>query len=477
MMRLTIRDILNAVGGRLISGHEGAFANGVSTDSRTIRRGELFFALKGPRFDGHKFIDDVVKKGAAGAVVSAEVRGLPLQAVSRGQEPGSGSSSTQFGIIHVEDTLKALGDLSAYWRKTHPVPLIAVSGSCGKTTTKEMIASILNTSRCILKTEGNLNNLIGLPLTLFGLNNIHKAAVVELGISMKGEMKRLAEICKPNVAVLTNIGEAHTATLGSIEGVAAAKGELFQGMGTDGTAIINIDDPWLLKIANNFTAKKVTFSLKSEADVMLKDYSLDNAKGMSATFIVMGKEILVRLKYAGIHNLSNAAAAIAATFPLVVAKEEIIEGLYSAEPIPGRTEIISAASGITIIDDTYNANPLSMEASLKTLSSVVGGGRKIAVLGDMLELGDIAQDAHRKIGRLVREAGIDIFFAMGSFSKDFARGAIEAGMSPERINVATDKTSLIKGLKNIIRQGDVILIKGSRVTAMEEVVEELKIAK
>ena len=162
----------------------------------------------------------------------------------------------------------------------------------------------------------------------------------------------------------------------------------------------------------------------------------------------------------------------------MVAKEEIIEGLYSAEPIPGRTEIISAASGITIIDDTYNANPLSMEASLKTLSVVVGGGgRKIAVLGDMLELGDIVQDAHRKIGRLVREAGIDIFFAIGSFSKDFARGAIEAGMSPERINVATDKTSLIKGLKNIIRQGDVILIKGSRVTAMEEVVEELKIAK
>ncbi|MBI5048983.1 MAG: UDP-N-acetylmuramoyl-tripeptide--D-alanyl-D-alanine ligase [Deltaproteobacteria bacterium] len=474
MIRLTIKDVLNAIGGHLIHGDKNANVNGASTDSRTINHGELFFALKGPRFDGHKFIDDVFKKGAACAVVSSEVRG---------QEPRAKNHAPQFAIIQVLDTLKALGDLAGFWRGMHPVPLIAVGGSCGKTTTKEMIAAILKTSRNIIKTEGNLNNLIGLPLTIFRLNNIHKAAVLELGISEKGEMKKLAQICKPDVAVLTNISEAHTATLGSIKGVVSAKSELFQSMDTHGTAIINIDDPQLRNMAENIKMKKITFSLQSKADVMLKELSAlslikrsydqpsASEHGIAATFLVMGKEIPVRLKYTGMHNLYNAASAIAATLPIGATKEEIIEGLYSAEPMHGRMEIVILENGVTVIDDTYNANPLSMEASLKTLADMKG--RKIAVLGDMLELGDIAKASHKDIGRLVNGMAIDMLFTIGDFSNDFMSGARDAGMAASRIYKAADKNSLVEILSSIIKQGDNILVKGSRGMKMEEVVEKL----
>jgi UDP-N-acetylmuramoyl-tripeptide--D-alanyl-D-alanine ligase len=461
MVRLKIKEVLKAVSGRLASGDSEGLINGISIDSRTISKGELFFALKGPRFDGNKFVSDVFNKWAAGAVVSSEIRGC----------------GSQFWIIEVADTLKALGDLALYWREQHPVPLIAISGSCGKTTTKEMVAAILKKSRPIIKTEGNLNNLIGLPLTIFNLNNVHEAAVVELGISEKGEMKRLTQICKPDVAILTNIGEAHTATLGSLAGVASAKGELFESMDDNGIAVINIDDPWLKKIAEKISAKKITFSLKSKADVMLKEASgnrqeAKGSSGISAAFLVMGEEIPVTLKYTGMHNLYNAAAAIAATCSLGARKEEIIEGLLAAEAMHGRMEIVTLSNGITIIDDTYNANPLSMEAALKTLAGM--DGRKIAVLGDMFELGDIADYAHRKVGMLVQDTGINMLFTIGGYSEDMASGALERGMLPDKIYKVQDKAELIKALKNIVREHDVILIKGSRAAAMEEVSDSLK---
>ncbi len=264
MFELKAKEILEAVKGSLITGDENLSVKGVSTDSRTIKQGEIFFALIGPNFDGNRFVEDVFKKGAGGAVVAR----------CKMQDARLETCNLKIGtIISVDDTLIALGDLARYWRIKHPLPLIAVSGSCGKTTTKEMIASILNTSYCAVKTEGNLNNLIGMPLTLFGINNKHNAAVVELGISEKGEMARLASICKPNVAVLTNIGEAHLKTFKNIEGVACAKAELFSGLKSDGIAVINIDDQWIAKTSESVKQKKITFSIKSAADVFLKEYS------------------------------------------------------------------------------------------------------------------------------------------------------------------------------------------------------------
>ncbi len=361
MFELKVKEILEAVKGSLITGDEDLSVKGVSTDSRTIKQGEIFFALVGPDFDGNRFVEDAFKKGAGAAIVSSAASLQPRAA----------------SLIHVEDTLAALGDLAKCWRLKHPLPLIAISGSCGKTTTKEMTASILNKSCCALKTEGNLNNLIGMPLTLLGINSRHNAAVVELGISEKGEMARLADICMPDVAVLTNIKEAHLKTLKTIEGVAYAKAEIFSGLKSGGIAVINIDDPWITKIGESVRQKKITFSIKSFADISLKEYSRDNGS-MSAVFNVNGDDTEVKINAVGIHNLSNAAAAIAASIAVGIRRQDIIEGLKNYKPLHGRMELLKLQDDIMVIDDTYNANPASVEASLKNLAEMKG--RKIAML-------------------------------------------------------------------------------------------------
>ncbi|MBI5892755.1 MAG: UDP-N-acetylmuramoyl-tripeptide--D-alanyl-D-alanine ligase [Deltaproteobacteria bacterium] len=469
MFELKAKEILEAVKGSLITGDENLSVKGVSTDSRTIKQGEIFFALVGPNFDGNRFIEDVFKKGAGAAVVSKSFNSdsRPLLKAYRGRPAACGSRP----IIAVDDTLIALGDLARYWRLKHPLPLIAISGSCGKTTTKEMIASILNTSYCAVKTEGNLNNLIGMPLTLFGINNRHNAAVVELGISEKGEMARLADICMPDVAALTNIGEAHLKTLKNIEGVAYAKGEIFSGLKKDGIAVVNLDDPWIVKIAESVKQKKITFSIKSTADVFLKKYSKDNYS-MSAIFNVNGDDTEVKINGYGIHNLSNAAAAIAAGIAIGAKKQDIIDGLKNYKPLHGRMEPIKLENDITVIDDTYNANPASVEASLRSLSEMKG--RKIVVLGDMLELGDASKERHRYIGKVAGGVGLGLLFVVGEFKKDVADGAIKAGMDKKCVQTLDDKSEVVSALEKILKKGDILLVKGSRAVGMEEIIERLQ---
>lgn len=470
MFELKAKEILEAVKGRLIAGDDCIYVKGVSTDSRTIKQGEIFFALVGPNFDGNRFVEDVFKKGAGAAVVNKSFNSRPA---AQDSQP----------IIAVDDTLIALGDLAKYWRIKHPLPLIAVSGSCGKTTTKEMIASILNTFCCAVKTEGNLNNLIGMPLTLFGINNRHNAAVVELGISEKGEMTRLANICIPDVAVLTNIGEAHLKTFKNIEGVACAKAEIFSELKSDGIAVINIDDQWIVKTAESVKQRKITFSIKSTADVFLKEYSKNNGS-MSAVFNVNGDDTEVNINGYGIHNLSNAAAAIAAAVAVGAKKQDVIEGLKNYKPLHGRMEPIKLENDITVIDDTYNANPASVEASLRSLSdlspqSLSGGmkGRKIAVLGDMLELGDASKERHRYIGKVAGGLGLDLLFVVGEFKKDVADGATQAGMDKKCVQTLNHKSEVVNALEKILKNGDILLVKGSRAVGMEEIIEKLAIIK
>ncbi|MBI5682554.1 MAG: UDP-N-acetylmuramoyl-tripeptide--D-alanyl-D-alanine ligase [Deltaproteobacteria bacterium] len=374
-------------------------------------------------------------------------------------------------IIDAINGISALGNLARYWRERHPVPLIAVSGSCGKTTTKEMIASILRQSHCVLKTEGNLNNLIGLPLTLLKMNNIHDIAVVELGISEKGEMTKLTSICKPDIALLTNIGSAHLKTLGDIDGVASAKGEIFSGLREDGVVVINMDDPWIVKIAESIKQKKITFSIKSNADVFLKEYSKNNG-GMSAVFNVNGDNTEVNINGYGVHNLSNAAAAIAASLAIGAKKQNIIDGLKNYKPLYGRMGPIKLENDITVIDDTYNANPASVEASLRSLSEMKG--RKIAVLGDMLELGDASKERHRYIGKVAGGLGLDLLFVVGEFKKDIADGAIKAGMDKKCVQTLNNKSEVVNALEKILKNGDILLVKGSRAVGMEEIIERLQ---
>lgn len=452
-MKLRVSEIAEAVGGKLVQGGDAA-VQGVVTDSRKDCRGAVFFALKGPNFDGRDFLSDVLARGAVAAVVSGAgpFRCPPLSPV-----------------IVVDDTLKALGALAAHIRAGFKKPLVAISGSVGKTTTKDMAASILAVSRKVLKTEGNKNNLIGLPLTLFGLDEGVEAAVVELGISEPGEMERLVSICSPDVAVITNIGRGHLAGLGSLEGVALAKGPLFRSVDEKGVKAVNLDDPWVVKLAGDMK-RAVTYSLERKADVTVRKRAERGLGGLGVTYDVRGRSVSVRFASPGSSNVINGAAAIAATLTLGVESAEIEEGLSSFVPAKGRMEVLRVG-GLTVLDDTYNANPESVASALRTLGKAEG--RRVAVLGDMLELGPASKAEHREAGRLAGMLGIEIVVAVGSFAADLVEGAASAGVRGSYgFNNRQEAESSLAG---ILRQGDTVLVKGSRGMQMEKTVEALKL--
>lgn len=453
-MKLDAAEITKAVSGALRRGSKDTVATGVSTDSRKVVPGTVFFALKGPNFDGHAFVVDAAQKGAVAAVVEKGVaEGLP----------------ESFAVIEVADTLKALEALASYIRGLSRIPFVAVSGSAGKTTTKEMIASILSVSRRVLKTEGNRNNLIGLPLTIFELAASDEAAVVELGVSEPWEMERLVAICRPDVAVLTNIGRGHLEKLGSLEGVASAKGALFTHLSPHAVRIVNSDDPWVVKLAEGFE-NIVTYSVKGEADVTVKDCRTEAGfAGTEVVYGIMGKALPVRFSSPGASNMINGAAAAAAALALGVPLEDIREGLEGFRTIKGRMHVVKA-NGFTVLDDTYNANPESMAVALKTLAAA--SGRKVAVLGEMLELGDGSAAEHEKIGRLAGELKVGVVVAVGPGASAVAEGARGAGV--KSVYGFGDKAEALAALKGMVREGDTVLVKASRGAALESVVEGLK---
>jgi UDP-N-acetylmuramoyl-tripeptide--D-alanyl-D-alanine ligase len=454
-MKVAFKDIAASTNGALKGGQGSIVATGVSTDSRKIAPGDLFFALKGPNFDGHAFVKDVLAKGASGVVVDNEgcLKGLPSPAAA----------------VVVDDTLKALGALASHVRGLHRIPFVAVTGSAGKTTTKEMAAAILSRSRSVLKTEGNKNNLIGLPLTIFRLEAAHEAAVVELGISEDWEMERLVAMCAPDISLITNIGRGHLQTLGSLEGVARAKGPIFSMLPPHGVKAVNLDDPWVVKAAGK-GGQTVTYSMKQKADVFVEGcFAEEGLAGAKAVYNVRGRKITVRFSAPGLTNAINGAAAIAATLPLGVPLEHMAEGLQAWTPIKGRMGLIRSG-GLTVIDDTYNANPESMGSALRTLKEA--RGRKVAVLGDMLELGAASEAEHAGVGKLAAELGVDVLVAIGASSETTAEGARRAGLK-DVFSFGTKRNAL-ELLKRILHEGDTILVKGSRGVALEEVVEGLR---
>ena len=464
-MIFDVEHILAATGGVLESGTGAGPAGAVSIDSREIRGGEVFLALKGPSFDGHAFVAEAAARGALTAIVERPDK-----------YPGP------LNVIRVDDTLKALGDLASYARRRHDIPLVAVSGSVGKTGTKEMIAAILARSRRVLKTEGNMNNQVGLPLTLLNLEDFHEAAVVELGISEAGEMERLVEIARPDVALLTNIGSSHLETLGTPEGVGRAKAPLFTKSGPGCTRVVNLDDPRVVKIeaeaaaaAGTGGATSVTYGTVIGADVVVKNHNvLDGLKGVDAAYEVNGTPVEVRFSSPALSNVINGAGAIAAVVALNAPPTDIStdvrDGLGSFKGLAGRMEILDAAD-FMLIDDTYNANPESVGAALKTLSTATG--RKVAVLGEMLELGTDSGPAHREIGALAAASGVDILVAIGRWSAEMVEGA-SAGLGPDAVYAFDDNLAALKALGLIIKTADSVLVKGSRGAALEEVVAGLR---
>jgi UDP-N-acetylmuramoyl-tripeptide--D-alanyl-D-alanine ligase len=376
--------------------------------------------------------------------------------------------------VGVPDTLRAFGDLAEFWRRLYPVPVVAITGSNGKTTTKEMVASILDRSWKVLKNQGTFNNLVGLPITLLQLNNTHQAAVVELGMNQPGEIKRLTEIVSPDVGLITNIQPAHLQGLGTLEGIEAAKGELFAGMAASATIVVNRDDPRVRNLASSFPGRQVSFSVNGEpADIALDRILAMDVDGSRFLLKLPEETLEIYLPVLGLHHRNNAVAAAAVVWALNLPTNTIASGLAKFKPVDKRMEVLTIPGEISIINDSYNANPGSMAAALETLRQVKKQGRGFAVLGDMLELGDESAALHSQVGSKAAQEGVDYLLALGEQASHLLAGAAEAGMDSNRLIQASDHQEIASQVRNLMAAGDWILVKGSRGMRMEKVVEIL----
>ncbi len=461
-MILSIEEVLKATRGKLLQGEGNTFFQGISTDSRTVTEGELFIALKGFRFDGHHYVLEALEKKAGGVVIEEDKVGDIRWNGYRAK-----------AVIAVKDTLFALGNIALDWRRKYRTPLVALTGSNGKTTTKEMIAACLETTFPILKTKGNLNNLIGLPLTLLTLTEKERVVVLEMGMNVPGEIRRLTEIAEPDVGLITNIQKVHLEGMESLERLKEEKGELFRKMRRDGTILVNQDDPRVVDLASDYPGQKITFGIEHPAEVMAKEIRLGGAEGTFFTLILEGEAMEIHLRLLGRHFIPNALSAIAAACLFGVEVKQVKEALENFQPIPMRMEIVPLKGGKTLINDAYNANPHSMGLALETLVEAKGEGRAIAVLGDMLELGNFTKEAHEQLGEKVSELSIDFLLALGEEAPIVVESAIRHGFPIERVRVVESHSEAISILKQMIQNGDWILVKGSRRMAMEKIVEGL----
>ncbi len=451
MERIRLADASRALG--LPPGRDRDLAvTGVSIDTRTLVSGDLFVAIRGERFDGHAFVGEAFERGAAAAVVA------------RGAGPVRALGPT----LLVEDTVTALQDLSAWYRGRFEPRLVAVTGTNGKTTTKDMIAGALSTSMSTLKTEGNLNNHIGVPLTLFGLTRDHAAAVVEMGMNHPGEIARLAHVARPEIGVITNVSRAHLETMEDLDSIARAKGELLEALPADGVAVLNADDERVMAQAPRTRAVVQTFGLSERAGTRAVGVE-QRARGVR---FELAYGVSVELPVPGRHNVMNALAALAVSRALGVDAREAASGIASFAPSAMRMATARIA-GRTVLNDAYNANPGSLAAALDTLEAVAAGRPTAAVLGDMLELGDESRAAHREAGARVAELGIDYLFLFGREVAALAEGAVASGMLRERVNTYESKAALAQDLEALLPEHAVVLVKGSRGMRMEEVVELL----
>ncbi len=456
------QEIVSIVQGETISGCLGTVFSGLSTDSRAIKEGELFWALKGEKLDGHDFVNDAVNKGAKGIVIE------------RGR-PSSIPAGKDLVAIAVPDTLRALGDFASWWRHQHQVRVVGITGSTGKTTTKEMAASIFGLSGMTLKNKGNFNNLIGLPLSLFLLEATHRTAILEMGMNRAGEIARLTEIADPDVGLITNVAKVHVEGLGSVEGVAKAKVELLEKMSAEGQPILNGDDELLMSTAAPFQKKVMTFGLGPKNDVQPEDVKNLGREGFSFDIRYAGEAVPVRLRIPGAQNIYNALAASAIAFASRESPDRIAQGLNSFEGIDGRFMLSPLPGGCTLVDDTYNANPHALKAALDSLKALVDeGGRILVGLGDMLELGNETVAAHVEAGERVAEIGAYGFVALGEHARLMIEGAINKGFPRDRASIARDHQDMAEKIRGMMRKGDLIFLKGSRRVGLEKVVVLLK---
>lgn len=447
-------EIIEATKGRLLAGNAGAVVKGVSTNSRAIRKGDLFIAIKGPRFDGHSFAREAANKGASGILLCSKS--------SFAREFESGAWKVKPFIAACKDTVKALGDLAHFYRSRFDIPLVAVTGSNGKTATKDMISRVLDNGWYPLKSSGTLNNSIGVPLTLLKLSGKNKSAVIELGMNAPGEIKRLALISMPNIGVITNIGPSHLEYLKNLEGVFRAKKELLDHLGAGDIAVLNNDDLFLRSYSKK-GLRAVTFGIKRESDFRAKELK---KQANSWRFTVEGNPYTVTS--AAYHDIYNALAAIAVGRIFDLRHKEIATALKKYRPLDKRMSM-SVYRGVEIIDDTYNSNPASLKNAVKALAGYKTNGRRILVAGDMLELGQRSGYYHKRFGKAVAGSGIDFFLTVGRQSHKSFLAARRSGMKKAASCATKEEAALI--LKKFTRADDVVLVKGSRGSKMEDVIK------
>ncbi|MCU7805510.1 MAG: UDP-N-acetylmuramoyl-tripeptide--D-alanyl-D-alanine ligase [Candidatus Thiodiazotropha sp. (ex Lucinoma borealis)] len=449
MNSLRLSQVVEGLNAELI-GDDVSFGS-VSTDSRTLQQNDLYVALQGPRFDGHSYIGQAIDKGAVAAMVS---------------EP----QNREIPQIRVTDSRLGLGRLAGLWRARFDVPLVAITGSNGKTTVKELLAAILRIRGPVLATQGNLNNDIGLPLTLLRLQD-ERYAVVELGANHPGEIGYLSQIAHPDVALINNAGAAHLEGFGDLQGVAQAKGEILTGLKPTGIAVLNADDDYFplwrellgkRRLLTFGTSKRAAVrSDLAQAEMRWTETGFYNH--MRVTF--QDETFEVRLSLAGHHNLMNGLAAIAAALAMGCSSKEIVQGLAAVEPVVGRMQLLNAPAGFHLIDDSYNANPDSVDAAIDFLRSAPGD--QYLVLGDLAELGDQSVTLHSQIGFRAKQAGLSHLYTLGSLSQHAVQSFGSGGEAYSELD------KLVNTLNKSVNQGDTVLIKGSRSAAMERVVERL----
>jgi UDP-N-acetylmuramoyl-tripeptide--D-alanyl-D-alanine ligase len=464
---LTFGDVAAATRGRLIQGSGAEDIDGISIDSRALVAGDLFVAIRGDRFDGHRFVADALARGARGAVVDANSR-----------ECSGAPGSTQAGaaaLICVDDTTRALQDMAREVRRRSGAKVVAITGSAGKTTTKEVTAEFLETRYRVYRNKGNLNNHIGLPLSLLELRSRPEVAVVELGMNHPGEIRTLVNVAEPDVRVWTNVGDAHLGFFESADAIADAKGEILEQAKPDDVLVANADDPRIAARVRAFEGRVVTFGTEADADVRALSIVVRGLEGTSAQVTTPAGSFALETSLLGLGNLSNVLAATAVALEFDVPLDVIAAAAASLRPARRRGELLRLPGGLTLIDDSYNSSPSALRRALETVKAATGSARKIGVIGEMLELGSHATALHEACGAAAADAGLDLLVTVGGEpAQALAEAAVRAGMARGSVAHVSSSGEAAELTLARVRPGDLVLVKGSRGIGVDVVVERLK---
>ncbi len=460
MSNMTAEQVESGTGGILVSGSRTTLFTGVSIDTRTLQPGDLFFAIRGRNNDGHAFVPLAIEKGAAGAVIDSDYaipEGLPKESV----------------LLRVRDTHQALKDLAADARRQWRGSLVAITGSMGKTTTKEFAAQVLQTEYAVYRSPGNFNNLFGLPLSILGLRPDDHIGILEMGMSAPGEIAEMCRIAEPDIGIITNVAPVHLEFFSSLQEIAAAKGELAEGLGRGGVLIYNEDDPLVRGIADRFVGNKISFGMSHHARVRADEIEIAGLEETRFRLQIEGIQMRAVIPLAGAHFVMNLLPAVALAYHYRLAPEQILESLRHLQQAEMRGQILESRKGFAIIDDSYNSNPNALKAMVQTLAEVPGFRRKILVAGEMLELGKESGKLHFACGEWAARCGIDVLVAVRGNAREIAAGALATGISADQVHFFENVPAATDFILNLVRSGDLILIKASRGVRADKIVKAL----